>query len=151
MRLLRARDVQALTGLSADRLREWAGRRGFIRPDVPACGKGSQARFSWQTVLALRLAIVLKDQFKVELQAHREMLGKMQSELAGKSFPALRGCMIALHGSAAVELLAPGERSRDLNAALLLLPLEPHLEALSNGFGINDTLQQRPLFPVVSV
>jgi hypothetical protein len=151
VRLVKAREVQALTGLSADRLREWAGRRGLVRPDVPACGKGSQARYSWQTVLALRLAIVLKDQFKVELQAHRELLGTMQSELAGKSFAALRGRVMALHGSAAVELRAPGERSKDLNAAVLLLPLEPHLEALSNGFGVPPTPQQRPLFPVVSV
>ncbi len=151
MRLVKAREVQALTGLSADRLREWAGRRGLVRPDVPARGKGSQARYSWQTVLVLRLASVLKDQFKIELQAHRELFAKMQSELAGKSFPALRRCVIALHGSATVELCAPGEYPKDLNAAVLLLPLEPHLEAMSNEFGVLDTMQQLPLFPALSV
>jgi hypothetical protein len=151
MRLVKAREVQALTGLSADRLREWTGRRGLIRPDVPARGKGSQARYSWQTVLALRLAGVLRDQFKVELQAHRELLVKMQGELAGKSFPALRGCVMALYGSAAVELCAPGERSQHFDANVLLLPLEPHLEALSSEFGVPDAMQQRPLFVAMSV
>jgi hypothetical protein len=109
VRLVKAQEVQALTGLSADRLREWAGRRGLVRPDVPARGKGSQARYSWQTVLALRLAAVLRDQFKVELQAHRELLGKMQSELTGRSFPALRGCVMALYGNASVH--AQSERT----------------------------------------
>ena len=151
VRLVKAREVQALTGLSADRLREWAGRRGLVRPDVPARGKGSQARYSWQTVLSLRLAGVLKDRFKVELQAHRELLGKIQGELAGQSFPALRGRVMALYGSAAVELLARGEHPKDLDAAVLLLPLEPHLEALSNGFGVPDAVQQRQLFPALSV
>jgi hypothetical protein len=151
VRLVKAREVQALTGLSPDRVREWAGRRGLVRPDVPARGKGSQARYSWQTVLTLRLAAVLKDQFKVELQAHRELLGNMQNELAGRSFPALRGCVMALYGGDGVELLAPGDHTKDLDAAVLLLPLEPHLEALSNGFGVPDTMQQRPLFPAVSV
>jgi DNA-binding transcriptional MerR regulator len=151
VRLVTAREVRALTGLSPDRVREWAGRRGLIRPDMPARGKGSHARYSWQTVLALRLAAVLKDQFRVELQANRELLGNMQSQLAGRSFPALRGCVMALYGGATVELLAPGEHTKDLNAAVLLLPLEPHLEVLSNGFGVPNTMQQRPLFPALSV
>lgn len=151
MRLVKAQEVQALTGLSADRLREWTGRRGLIRPDVPARGKGSQARYSWQTVLALRLAGLLKDQFKIELQAHRELLGKVQVELAGKSFPALRGCVMALYGNAEVELRAPGERSQTSDVAVLLLPLEPHLEALSSGFGVPDAMEQRSLFAALSV
>lgn len=151
MRLVKAREVQTLTGLSADRLREWAGRRGLVKPDVPARGKGHHARYSWQTVLALRLAGVLKDQFKIELQGQRELLGRMQSELAGKSFPALRGCVLALYGNAHVELRGPGERARDPGAAVLLLPLEPHLDALSNGFGVPDAMQQRPLFPALGV
>ncbi len=151
MRLIKAREVQALTGLSADRLREWAGRRGLLKPDVPARGKGSYARYSWQTVLALRLAGILRDQFKVELQGQRELLGKMQSELAGKSFPALRGCALALYGNAEVELRGPGERSIDPEAPVLLIPLEPHLEALSFGFGVADAMQQRPLFSALGV
>lgn len=151
MRLVKAREVQTLTGLSADRLREWAGRRGLVRPDVPARGKGSHARYSWQTVLALRLASVLKDQFKLELQAHRELLGKVQSELAGKSFPALRGSVMALYGDARVELCAPGVGPTYLDTAVLLLPLEAHLDALSNGFGVPDPRPQRQLFPALSV
>lgn len=151
MRLVKAREVQLLTGLSANRLREWAGRRGLVRPDVPAHGKGTRAGYSWQTVLTLRLAGVLKDQLKVDLQAHRELLSKMQSELAGKSFPTLRECVMALYGNGEIELLVPGEYPKDLGAAVLLLPLEPHLKALLNGFGVPDSIQQRSLFPALSV
>lgn len=151
MRLVKAREVQTLTGLSADRLREWAGRRGLLKPDVPARGKGNHARYSWQTVLALRLASVLKDQFKVELQGQRELLGKMQSELAGKSFPALHGCVLALYGNAKIELRRPGERLSDADGAVILLPLESHLDTLSKGFGMADAMQQRPLFPALGI
>ena len=151
MRLVKAREVQTLTGLSADQLREWAGRRGRLKPDVPARGKGNHAKYSWQTVLALRLAGVLKDQFKIELQGQRGVLGKMQTELAGKSFPALSGSVLALYSDAEVELRGPGERLRNPDEAVLLLPLEPHLDALSSGFGVPDTMQQRPLFPALGV
>lgn len=151
MNLLKAREVQSLTGLSADRLREWAGRRALLKPDVPACGKGNHARYSWQTVLALRLAGVLKDKFKVELHGQRELLGKMQKELAGKSFPALRGSVLALYGDAEVELRHPGKRVRDADAAVILLPLDPHLDALMNGFCVADAMHQRPLFPAIGV
>ena len=58
---------------------------------------------------------------------------------------------MALYGNSQVELLALGERLNDSDAPVLLLPLEPHLEALSNGFGVPDTMEQRSLFPMLGV
>lgn len=60
VRLVGSRDVLNLTGLSGDQLREWTVRRGLISPDVPASRQGQQAQFGWQTVLLLRLAVVLR-------------------------------------------------------------------------------------------
>ncbi len=46
MRLIKSRDVPAMTGLTADQLREWTVRRDLVRPDIPAQKRGSQAQFS---------------------------------------------------------------------------------------------------------
>ena len=46
--------------------------------------------------------------------------------------------------------LAPGEDTND-DVPVLPLLLEPHLGALSSGFGLPDTMQQLPLFPALSV
>jgi hypothetical protein len=43
--------------MTADQLREWTVRRGLIQPDEPAPKRGSEAKFSWQTLLVLRLAV----------------------------------------------------------------------------------------------
>lgn len=60
VRLIKSRDVLTLTGLSADQLREWTVRRRLIQPDFPAARQGQQALFGWQTVLLLRLAVVMR-------------------------------------------------------------------------------------------
>ena len=151
MRLLRSREVQSLTGLSADQLREWTNRRGLVAPDVPPRGKGTQARFSWQTVLVLRLAVVLKQEFHVELQAQREFFAGLQRELAGRSFPALWLTSVILYGSSRWELLNVEEVKVRTDKGCIVLPFAPHLEVLSVGFGIPNTIQQLPLFAVVQV
>lgn len=151
MRLLRSREVQALTGLSADQLREWTNRRGLVAPDVPPRGKGSQARFSWQTVLVLRLAVVLRQEFHVELQAQREFFAGLQRELAGRSFPALWPTSVVLSGSGRWALLNVEEVEIGSNKGCIVLPFAPHLQVLSVGFGLPDTMQQLPLFAVVQV
>ncbi|ATB27445.1 MerR family transcriptional regulator [Melittangium boletus] len=151
MRLLRSREVQALTGLSADQLREWTGRRGLVAPDVPPRGKGTQARFSWQTVLVLRLAVVLKQEFHVELKAQRELFAGLQRELAGRSFPTLWPKSVVLHGPGRWELLDVEDIKIGSNKGCIVLPFASHLEALSVGFGLPDPMQQLPLFAAVKV
>ncbi|MCF5097152.1 MerR family transcriptional regulator, partial [Pseudomonas gessardii] len=73
MRLIKAAAVQALTGLTSDQLREWTSRRHLIVPDEKPSGPGSRALYSWQTVLLLRLAVVLREKFHVELTSQKNL------------------------------------------------------------------------------
>lgn len=124
-----------LAGLSPDRLREWAGRRGLVRADVPARGKGSQARFSWRAVLTLRIAAVLRDELRLELQAHRRMLRSLQDALAPRSFAAMRQHILAIDPGGQVRVLPAGADGRcDTDNPVILIPLDPHLRVLAEGF-----------------
>lgn len=151
MRLVRSRDVPALTGLSADQLREWTVRRGLVQPDEPAQKRGSEAKFSWQTVLVLRLAVVLRTRFHVELQAHRELLAAARKLLDGASFPGLWGGALAIYGMSRCELLSARSPLPSADEDAILLRLNRHLEALSRGFGLSEPVSQLPLFPAVGL
>jgi hypothetical protein len=150
VRLIRSREVLPLTGLTADQLREWTVRRRLIQPDVPAQKRGREAKFSWQTVLLLRLAVVLRTRFHVELQAHRDLLTLARDLLDNASFPGLWEGTLAIYGLQRCELLStrafllPDEDA-------ILLRLNPHLEAISKGFGLPEPVSQLPLFPAVSI
>ena len=78
-----------LSGLSTEKLREWTSRRALVPADVRPKGKGSPARFSWQTILVLRISVLLRDQFSLELQAHKVSFDKLRKALRSKSFIAL--------------------------------------------------------------
>ncbi|HEV7285788.1 MAG TPA: hypothetical protein VGN75_13120 [Kaistia sp.] len=149
MKLIKSADVLKLTGLSADQLREWTTRRGLIRPDAEPHGPGSRAKYSWQTVLLLRLAVVLKETFHVELHAQRGFFAALAEHLAKASFPALRGSALVIRGSGAFELLPLG--ATRVAGDVLIVELDPHLDALSTGFGLAEPIRQLPLFPAVAV
>lgn len=151
VRLFRSRDVPALTGLTADQLREWTVRRGLVQPDEPAQKRGSEARFSWQTLLVLRLAVVLRTRFHVELQAHRELLASARKLLGGASFPGLWGGTLAIYGMARCELLSARMPPPAADDDAILLRLNRHLEALSQGLGLPEPATQLPLFPAVGL
>ena len=151
MRLVKSRDVPALTGLTADQLREWTVRRGLVQPDEPAQKRGSEAKFSWQTLLVLRLAVVLRTRFHVELQAHRELLASARKLLEGASFPGLWGGTLAIYGLARCELLTARAPPPSAEEDAILLHLNRHLEALSQGFGLPEPISQLPLFPAVGL
>jgi hypothetical protein len=151
VRLVRSGEVQVLTGLSADQLREWTGRRGLVSPDVRPRGKGTQARFSWQTVLVLRLAVLLKQTFHVELQAQREFFAWLQRELAGRSFPSLWRMAVVLHAPGQWELSEVEGVKLRTDEGFMALPLAPHLRTLSVEFGLPEPVQQLPLFAAVKV
>jgi hypothetical protein len=143
-------EVLRLTELSADQLREWTSRRGLIPPDLPAQKRGNEAKFSWQTILLLRLAVVLRGRFHVELQPHRELLMAARGLLAGASFPALWGKTMAIYDLRRCELL-PARSAVDQDEDAIPLRLNRHLQILSQSFGLPDTLSQLPLFPAVAV
>jgi hypothetical protein len=151
MRLVRTRDVPALTGLTADQLREWTVRRGLIHPDEPAQKRGSEAKFSWQTLLVLRLAVVLRTGFHVELQAHRELLASARKLLEGASFPGLWGGTLAIYGLTRCELVTTRTPPPSAEEDAILLRLNRHLEALSQGFGLPEPISQLPLFPAIGL
>lgn len=147
MPLVKTRAVPELAGITADQLREWTVRRALILPDVPAQRRGSEARFSWRTVLLLRLASTLRTRFRIELGAQRELLAALRYLLARTSFPALWGATLAIYDGGRCELLYRPRSA--MGEDTILLGLDRHLEVLSRGFGDSDPNPQLPLFPAI--
>lgn len=148
--MIQAKDVLRLTGLSADQLREWTTRRRLIVPDVSPAGRGTLALYSWQTVLLLRLAVQLRETFKMELQGRRALFMDLSAHLAGISFPSLWGCRLALYGDDSWEILTHRQTPSPQKDALTVR-LDPHLQVLSAAFDPQVPMQQLPLFPAVKV
>ena len=151
MQFTRSRDVPALTGLTSDQIREWTVRRDLIRPDIPAQKRGSEAQFSWQTLLVLRLAVVLKTRFHVELQAHRDLLISVRSQLQGETFHGLWGARLVIYGLSKSKLCTQKEPVQSADEDVIVLHLNRHLEVLSQGLKLPDPFAQLPLFPVVGI
>lgn len=154
--MAKAAEVQALTGLSADQLREWTIRRAIIAPDVVPRGSGTRALYAWQTVLVLRLAVVLRDSFGIELASRANQLRELRRRLTGIAFHALWGGSVALAAGTKVHLVRPaaGEAAQSWpDSDLLILRLDPHLYVLSRGFGLDrpEASRQLALFPAVAV
>lgn len=144
--------VQTLTGLTANQLREWSHRRDLVPPDIEAGGPGRPALYSWQTVLLLRIAVVLRERFRIELQAHKDLLHALHGLLAGVPFPALRGCVLALRAMEHGELLSEGIVRVGVNEPdTLFLHLDPHLDVLEVEFAPQDQSGQLPLFRAVRI
>jgi DNA-binding transcriptional MerR regulator len=148
--MIQANKVLKLTGLSANQLREWTHRRGLVKPDIRPAGPGTLALYSWQTVLVLRLAVEMRDAFRMELQTHKNLLDGLAQRLAGVSFPALAGCRLACYAGGEWALLRPGEQPRP-QRSVVLLRLDPHLDILAAEFDRQEPLRQLPLFPAVQV
>ena len=132
-----------LTGLSTDKLREWTSRRALIPADQRPKRKGSPAKFSWQTILVLRVAVLLRDQFSLELQANRSAFADLRKLLRAQSFIALWGKRL---------VLAPGRTWYFLDAAgstpesdALLIALDPHLIIIRDGFALPGATEERQL------
>lgn len=140
-----------LTGLSTDKLREWTSRRALIPADLRPKSKGSPAKFSWQTILVLRVAVLLRDHFSIELQAHKTAFADLRKLLRAQSFIALWGKRLALGPGGAWSFVGDGLTISEADA--LLIALDPHLTILRDGFalpGANDE-GQLDLFSLPSV
>lgn len=151
MEYVNSRRAVRLTGLSTQQLREWTSRRDLIAVDIKPKGRGSPAQFSWQTILLLRLAVMLRDRFKIELQAHRHLFAALREGLGRVSFLSLWGRALVLSGGAEWRL---GD-TKDLRVVAedaIILHLESHLRVISKGFSLplpDDG--QYTLFPAVEV
>jgi hypothetical protein len=136
VRLVPTPVASQLTGLSTEKLREWTSRRALVPADVRAPQKGSPAQFSWQTILVLRVAVLLRDRFGVELQFHKENFEKLRTVLRSASFIALWGRRLALtsHG----ELSLFDDQTPLPADDTILIGLDPHLSVIRDGFALPD-------------
>jgi hypothetical protein len=149
--LVNSRRAARLTGLSPQQLREWTSRRELIPVDIKPKGRGSPAQYSWQTILLLRLAATLRDRFKIELQAHRELFAALQNGLSHVSFLSLWGRAVVLAGGSAWSLHSSDEIAL-LSEDVIVLRLDSHLSVISEGFQLPLPEDgQYPLFPAVEV
>jgi hypothetical protein len=142
-----------LTGLSTTTLREWTSRRALIPADVPPRTQGSPAKYNWQTILLLRLAVTMRDRFHLELQAHRGLFGSLRAALRQKSFIALWDQALALHGGDDWALVDEAN-SLPLRDDTLIIRLNPHLLVLSEGFALPNPARavgQLNLFPATAL
>ena len=92
---------------------------------------------------------MLKETFHIELHAQRGLFAALAQHLAKVSFPALRGSALVIRGSGAFEIVPLG--ATRVAGDALTVELDPHLDALSTGFGLAKPIRQLPLFPVVAV
>lgn len=125
-----------LTGLSTEKLREWTSRRALIPADVRPKQKGSPAKFTWQTILVLRLAVLLREQFAIELQAHKTAFAKLRKDLRSASFIGLWGKRVALASHGKWFLLDEDTAASEVDA--LIIQLDPHLAVIRDGFALPD-------------
>lgn len=144
--------ARRLTGLTMEQFREWTGRRALIPADVKPRRRGSPALYSWETILLLRLALILRDRFRLELQAHRDLFTDLGTGLRRVSFSSLWGRLIVLDGSHGWTLhdqrywACTGE-------SCMVLVLDPHLEILAAEFSEvqPDYPKQMQLFPPLRI
>lgn len=143
MRLVPTPVASKLTGLSTDKLREWTSRRALIPADQPAKRKGSPAKFSWQTILVLRVAVLLRDCFSLELQAHKVAFDELWKMLRSQSFLALWGKRLALGPGRTWSIIDTADTVLEFDT--LLIPLDPHLVVLRDGFALSGANAERQL------
>jgi hypothetical protein len=141
-----------LTGISTGKLREWTSRRALVPADVRPKGKGSPAKFRWQTILILRIAVLLRDGFSLELQAHKGSFADLRKELRARSFIALWGRRLAFSPTGGWLLVEETDQSP--LGDFLLIELDPHLRILRDHFAFPDATVvagQLDLFSLPSV
>lgn len=139
-----------LTGLSTDKLREWTSRRAIVSADVRPKGKGTPAKFSWQSILVLRIALLLRDQFNVELQAHKKSFDSLRKMLRDNSFLSLWGCQLILRPGGGWSLVEVDGVPAAGDGVLIVL--DPHLIVLRDGFALPDVSEgQLDLFSLPAV
>ena len=146
MKLVGTAKIKVLTGLSEHQVREWTVRRKFVVPDQPPSGPGSRSKFSWRSVLQLRLLCVMHNAFGVELEAARDAILAIRRILDDTGFVSLWDCSIIAETDGLVWLCNGSEPNR----TVMILRLNPHLEVLANEFGELLAVQQLPLFPVMN-
>jgi hypothetical protein len=147
VRLVTTRRATSLTGLSTEQLREWSSRRALIPADIQNRGRGSQAQYGWQAILLLRVALLLKDRFNVELHAHRGLFAALREALGATSFLKLWGTSVAIYDCETWELF-DADAAGQMTADAIIVQLDPHLAVLAAEFAMpSPPTGQLELFP----
>ena len=131
MRLFQSADALEVTGLTRSQLREWTGRgrRELISPDVGPDGPGRHALYAWQTLLVLRLLLVLHNEFAAEVGAWAPAAKNLREKLDGASFPTLWHLSVFFPNRYTALLVDDVSK---IGHTGLILPLESHLTALAS-------------------
>ena len=131
VRLFQSADVLEVTGLTRSQLREWTGRgrRELLSPDVGPGGPGRHALFSWQTLLVLRLLLVLHSEFAAEVGAWAPAAKDLRDKLNSTSFPSLWHLSVFFPNRHTALLVDDVSK---IGHSGLILPLEPHLTVISS-------------------
>lgn len=97
--------------------------------------------------------MVLRQRFKIELQAHKALLHALRDLLSNIQFPALRGHVLVLRAMEHGELVPEGMISMSASDAdTLVIRLNPHLDVLEAEFVPQDDQSgQLPLFRSVRI
>lgn len=142
-----ASEVRALAGLTPSQLRDWTSRRGIVPADRPAAGRGQHAAYAWGTVLALRIVAELHTEFGVEIAFWAKTGVRLRDALAAVAPLALYGkCLWVGRGTFGITSGVSGGPA----GTVIMVPLDPHLEALAIGLGFAPSAVQLNLFPVLS-
>jgi hypothetical protein len=153
MRFVTTPAAAQLTGISTVTLREWTNSRALIQADVPPKGMGAPARFTWHTILLLRVAVVLRDRFHFELHPHQNLFASLKAGFQRSSFIALWGKSLILRGDNGWSFVEDVDGLPFAEDAVVIR-LQPHLEALSADFSLPHPTKssgQVELFPAWSI
>jgi hypothetical protein len=145
--LVQAADATKLTGLSSNQLREWCGRREILEPDIAPSGPGRHALYGWQTLLVLRVLLVLQEEFGVEVVAWAKAARRFRKLVDKRSFPSLTTAWVFFADCNQAVLLESIKRGSRVDAGLLL-PLKPHLDVLATAFASQGDSQMQLLRPM---
>lgn len=147
MELYQSSDAILLTGLSKSQLREWCGRRSIYRPSVCAKGTGKLSLYSWRDIIALRVLLELQSKFGVKASQWSAAIAQFQQCLVSKSFPALWNDHVVFPDTNSAIIL-----SNDYGSSadsFLSIPLNPHLQALSEHVKTPHTQRNLPLISAI--
>ena len=147
MRFFQSADALKATGLTRSQLREWTGRgrRGIISPDVGPNGPGRHALYAWQTLLVLRLLLLLHTEYAAEIGAWAPAAKNLRKKLDSTSFPSLWNVSVffpSLHTALLVDDISK------INQSGLILPLEPQLTVLASKLSLPRPDQLSLFLPV---
>lgn len=144
---VQAADAIRLTGLSANQLREWCGRREILEPDVAPGGPGRHALYGWQTLLVLRVLLVLQEEFGAEVIAWAKAARGFRKLVDKRSFPSLTSGWVFFADCNQAALFESVKRGSPIDAGLLL-PLKPHMDVLAMAFAAQGDGQMQLLRPM---